>query len=1215
MILGFSRWRRSSIIGLLVAGLGVSEVPAAGLAAMPSFRTLGIDQGLPNATVTDLAIDQTGHVWIATEDGLARYDGAAFRVWRYDPGDPASIRGNVVQTLLVDRADRLWVGVEDGGLSVMEAERTGFAHVASVLGDPATLRTPHVFALAEAPDGAIWAGNYEGGLHRIDPDTLQLERWPVDGIGDPLPDPTVTALRFDAAGWLWVGTRRGLIAMPPARLADDPDASVQRFLPGVVIVALSPDESGGVIVGAHGGLHRGLVATGARPPVLEPIPVPEGLLPEGPTNFRGAVLDRGTLWVSTTRGLLRRDPEGLWTRHVARPGLAFAPPGNWLWAMARDREGGLWIGHRGVGLSYLGPLWRNFSLYRSPHPVDDGQGDFAPLHAACADGTLWLVRPGGTLSRFDPGSSVPVDLPDPRGPKAASNRIRAAACASEHGLLLGYRGGLVVVARDGRATAHFDAANAATPEALRTGAVHRLAVSPRGEVWIALLGAGVARFDPASGALFAYPRTVNGPRSLDVEQIGFDGDGQPWVAGEAGLDRRDPARNAFVPVDGTPEGRIEAFAFGPGDALYVHRIGTLLHARLYGGRLSPIRAWGSADGLPVATMTGLAHDATGALWLIGPRGLWRLDPSGTRFRAYGPADGLPVRSFGLAPPERRADGVIFVSSDHGVVAFDPLALAEAAVPPRLVLERLTFRRDERTIEWEPADGPLALRHDDRELAIAVRALAFADPLANRYRFRLEGLDADWVETGARGERVFPTLPPGRYALVAQGANPQGLWSEPIGPIEFVVADPPWRTWPAYLAYGLLVAMLLAMALRAYRVRLQRRHAMALAEQRRLEAERQSQAKSEFLADVGHEIRTPMAGLLGMAELLLRDGLTPAQRQRAEAIQRSGADLLRLINDLLDLSRIEAGRFELVAEPVDLAALVEEVAALERPVAEARGLAFGVRIDPELHGSFVGDRLRLKQILLNLVSNAINFTDSGSVAIELSAEPGGGQRLVVRDSGRGISAAEQVKLFRRYEQVGAERRAGSGLGLSIVRGLVERMGGTISLASEPGRGSEFSVVLALPPAPGSELADSARGEGPAEISSASLAGARVVVVEDDAVIREVLLATLSEAGVEARGAANGLEGLVLLGDERVAAAILDLDLPGLDGYAILAWIRGRDGAAARLPVLALTANADPAVEASCREAGFDAFLRKPVSAAVLLATLEELVAGRDTGRSP
>jgi signal transduction histidine kinase/CheY-like chemotaxis protein len=423
----------------------------------------------------------------------------------------------------------------------------------------------------------------------------------------------------------------------------------------------------------------------------------------------------------------------------------------------------------------------------------------------------------------------------------------------------------------------------------------------------------------------------------------------------------------------------------------------------------------------------------------------------------------------------------------------------------------------------------------------------------------------------------------------------------------VVAYPPWRTWPAYVAYVFFAALLVGVAFRLHRVRLQRRHALALAEQRRLEAERQSQAKSDFLADVGHEIRTPMAGLLGMAELLLRDDLEPAQRHRVEAIQRSGSDLLRLINDLLDLSKIEAGRFELVSESVDLAALVEEVAALERPVAESRGLELRLTVDPALVGSVLGDRLRLKQVLLNLVNNAIKFTDSGFVAIELSAAPAGGQRIVVRDTGRGISAAEQVNLFRRYEQVGKDRRAGSGLGLSIVRGLVERMGGRITLQSQPGQGSAFTIELHLPPAPGRSASEPLLPPHGTCGRRRAREGQRVLVVEDDNVIREVLVTTLAAAGIDASGASNGLEALVLLGDADVAAVILDLDLPGLDGFGILAWIRSRDGAAARLPVLALTANSDPAVEARCREAGFNAFLRKPVSGERLLATLDDLLA--------
>lgn len=1189
----------------MLLGSSAQAAIARTLESTPAFRTYGIDQGLPNATVPDLAIDAAGHVWVATFDGLARFDGAGFSIWRHDPADAASIRGNLVQVLIVDRADRLWVGVEDGGLSVMDSERTGFAHF-EVGTDGSGLRTPHVFALAEAPDGAIWVGNYDGGLHRVDAAGTRVERWPPSGGEELLPDPTVTALRFDSAGWLWVGTRRGLVVLPPALLEGDRSARAQRFLPGAVIIALSGDAEGGVYAGTAGGLHRGAPATGGSAPTLTLVPMDADLFPDGATQFRSVVEERGTLWVATTRGLIRRDPDGRWHRHVARPGQAFAPPGNWMWVLAKDREGGLWAGHRGVGLSYLGPLWRNFTLFRGATAQEDGQGDFAPLPAPCADGTLWLVRPAGSVSRFDPGVSSAVEFADPRGASGAGNRIRAAACDAQGRLLIGYRGGLGAFDRDGRTIWRFDASNPRTPDPIRNGAIHRLAVAPSGEVWLGLLGAGVSRFEPDTGTLVPFPVAVNGPRSLDLEQIRFDGRGLPWVAGEAGLDRFEPSRNAFVPVEGVPDGRIDAFAFGPNGDIHVHRIGSLLHARMTDRQLEPIRVWTAADGLPIATMNGLETDSDGDLWLISPRGLWRQDAEVGSFRAFGVADGLPVRSFASDPPQRRRDGSIFIGSDHGIVAFQPTRLEDAAVPPHLALERVRFLREDRHVDWEPGDGTLSLRHDDRELTLVVRALAFADPESNRYRFRMQGLDLDWVETGARGERSFPTLPPGRYTLTAAGANPQGLWSEPLEPIPVIVAEPPWRTWPAFVAYGITALFMLAIVFRLHRQRLQRRHALALSEQGRLEAERQSRAKSEFLADVGHEIRTPMAGLLGMAELLGREPLSPSQRQRVEAIHQSGSDLLRLINDLLDLSRIEAGRFELDLAPFDLTALVEEVVALERPVAEARHLSLTLMVDHTLPRSVVGDRFRLKQVFLNLLSNAIKFTAQGSVEVEVKARPGGGQRVVVRDTGRGISATEQANLFRRYEQAGVDRRAGSGLGLSIVRGLLDRMGAAISLRSEPGQGSEFTVDLELPEAEPATTGSAAPETFPFAVT-ASLEGRRIVVVEDDEVIREVLVAMLADAGAGAVGAANGLEGLVALTDGGVAAAVLDLDLPGLDGFGILRWIRDRKDAKARIPVLALTANSDPAIEARCREAGFDAFMRKPVSRAELVGTLEGLLA--------
>jgi len=546
---------------------------------------------------------------------------------------------------------------------------------------------------------------------------------------------------------------------------------------------------------------------------------------------------------------------------------------------------------------------------------------------------------------------------------------------------------------------------------------------------------------------------------------------------------------------------------------------------------------------------------------------------------------------------------MFVSTDRGVLVFRGESIRGEPPPPPLAIEALSFTRDGRRVDWEPGDGALHLRHNDRNLTLAVRALSFIDPAGNRYRFKLKGYDQEWLDAGNRGDQVYTALPAGRYQLSASGAMAHGAWSPPLADIGIEVAPPPWSTPWAYAGYALGLLLLIAALLYANRLRLKRRHALVLAQERQREAERRSQIKSDFLADVGHELRTPMAGLLGMTELVLRDRLEQGQRQRLESIQRSGRDLVQLLNDLLDLSRIEAGRFELVVAEFDLQSLLDEVIALESAAAAARGLALDGRLDPTLTPRLTGDRRRLKQVLLNLVSNAIKFTDHGSVWLRIESAPDLGQRFVVRDTGRGISAADVANLFRRFEQVGVERRAGAGLGLSISKRLIEQMGGQITVSSETGRGSEFVVELNLPAHEGDTdpavpLASGSQTQTPAPPARVQ----RVLVVEDDATLREFLIAALHSSGHDAVAAEHGLAAIAALSAGRFDVALIDLDLPVLDGLGIVRWIGAQASDLRPAAIIAITASADPQMPQRCLDQGFDGFLRKPVSIDELLAAV-------------
>jgi len=400
-----------------------------------------------------------------------------------------------------------------------------------------------------------------------------------------------------------------------------------------------------------------------------------------------------------------------------------------------------------------------------------------------------------------------------------------------------------------------------------------------------------------------------------------------------------------------------------------------------------------------------------------------------------------------------------------------------------------------------------------------------------------------------------------------------------------------------------------LAFRAYRQRIKRRYALALAEQQRRFAEQASAAKTQFLATMGHEIRTPMTGVLGMAELLLRTPLQPAQQGYARTILDSGRMMLRLVNDSLDLARIEAGKLELEDVPFDLHALIGETAAVAGPLARNKGLDWRTSVTADAPRHVRGDPVRVKQILLNLVNNAIKFTERGSVALDLARGPGGAARLRVSDSGPGIAESTRARLFQRFVQAdGAQRQGGSGLGLAICRELVACMGGEISLDSEPGRGSTFCVTLPLPETAAADAAPDAVSFPQAAGLATSSRPLRILLVEDDPTVAEVIAQLLALHGHAVKHAAQGLAALTEFGAARYDAALIDLDLPGVDGLSLARMLRAREAqtGAGRMPLVGVSARSAGDEESLCLAAGMDAFLRKPVTGELLASTLAGLV---------
>ncbi|MEO5891725.1 MAG: two-component regulator propeller domain-containing protein [Ferruginibacter sp.] len=1237
---------------LVVSYILTAVTIAAGQQKQINFTSLTTEDGLSSNTVSAIIKDSYGLVWFATEDGLDKFDGSHFTVYRHKPGDTTSLFSNEILALHEDKKGNLWIGTSGGSLSLYDRKKDRFTHYPSG-GGLNSIRNNVIRSVSSDFNGNIWIAHFDG-IDILNPMTNIIT--PVSFIKNTSTSPANHGMCLfeDSRKQMWIGTIQGLYQYNSStksfKLFSHREAD-SSSLSGNIVNSITEDNQGNIWIGTKEGLSA--ISPGAKS-FKNFRHNDKDLTTLSTSDVNTIAFEGDNLWIGTTDGLNIMNTK---TGGIAKLGLDHRNIHSLSAKAVRciyiDKQGIYWIGTIRGGVDKYDKNLNLFNYIKSNVFDENGlNASTVTSFAEAGKGKVFIGTDGKGVSLFSPDTKLfqHFSILSQRAGVGDRLSVLALQMTLKKQLLIGTVGdGLFILNPvSGKYRQYVKGTGA---EDLNSDEIYSISEFRDGSIWVGTNGEGINVLNSDLKVIKKYipsPKTreeIKLPINGYIRDIKEDKDGNVWIATHGGgLAVLRPSDGKFtiyntlnnkLPNDKVQSlfedshGNIWAGTFGGGLALY-------------NKKNNQFSIYSEKEGLQNSTIYKVVEDKAGLIWISTNKGVSSINPATKNINNFNFHNGLQNNNFFHGSGIMLSDGELFFGGLDGFNYFHPAYLIKNNnIPPVLITDLRISNQSVNPSESGPIQEHISVAKEinldyKQNFALDFVGLSYTTPEQNHYQYKLEGFEKDWNNVGNSTTASYTNLDPGDYVFQIRASNNDGVWNEKGASIKVHVHPPLWRTGYAYVLYTLLIIGSLLYTRHLGIRKIKRKFALdeekIYAEQERREAKRiheLDRVKIKFLTNLSHEFRTPISLILGPANSLLVHEKDPQAFRQLDIIKRNARRLLNLVNQLLDFRKMEVQELKFNATAGELISFIKEVSDSFKDLAERKKIAFDISSQVDcMYAMF--DHDKLERILFNVLSNAFKFTIAGGeIALKLekaddiSTPAKSWLAIKITDTGIGIPADKKEKIFDLFFQNATDAsilNQGTGIGLSITREFVKMHGGTITVDSEPGKGTTFTILLPFTPvdAPAggtaiieeSTLTDISAAEQIAVPKDKNESFKKqadipcVLLVEDNDDFRFYIKDNL-KSKYKIIEASNGKTGWQKALAHHPELIVTDINMPEMNGIELCHKIKA-DKRTNHIPILLLTALTGEADQLKGLNTGASDYITKPFNVELLNAKIKNLL---------